>query len=348
LISGSQDEVFMFRGFMLSSLLTCLAAGLACAQAPQSPLSNAAATSAEPPGSAATSDWPKEDWAHLQVDRKQMRILSSGAVLGKSESANYTSELVRMQWRPADPIDMFVIKPRGVEKPRVAIYLYSYPSSIDKFRDDSWCKAATEHGLAAVGLVSALTGDRFRARPMREWFIPELQESIGSSVHDVQLIIDFLAQRGDLTVDKVGIFGQGSGATIAILAAAADPRIGAVDALNPWGDWPDWLKDSPQVPDSLRSSVLAPEFLQKAAAVEPITYLPQLKGRALRVQQVLDYSITPALARDKIAEAVPADDLVKYQNRAAHAEAWKTFGLSGWLAKQLNAEPAQQTAREGK
>ncbi len=338
----------MFRGFILSSIFACLAAGSVFAQATQPSASNAALSSSDQPASAPTSDRPKEDWTRMQVDRKQMIIMLSGAVIARSESAHYTSELIRLQWRPADLIDMWVIKPRGVEKPRVALYLYSYPSTNDRFRDDAWCTAATSNGLAAVGFVSALTGDRFRGRPMREFFIPELQEGIGSSVHDVQLIIDYLAGRGDLTVDKVGMFGQGSGGTIAILAAAADPRIGAVDALNPWGDWPDWLKSSPVVPDDLRSGLLTPEFLQKASAVEPIAYLPALKDRRLRIQQIMDYPGIPAAARDKIAEAVPADQLLQFKDRAAHAEAWKTFGLSGWLAKQLNPESDRETAGPGK
>jgi pimeloyl-ACP methyl ester carboxylesterase len=183
---------------------------------------------------------------------------------------------------------------------------------------------------------------------MREWFIPELQESMGSSAHDVQLIIDYLARRGDLSVDKVGMFGQGSGGAIAILAAAADPRIRAIDLLNPWGDWPDWLKDSPLLAGSDRASYLTPEFLQKAAPVEPIAYLPQLKDRALRVQQIMDYPNNPPAARDKIAASVPSDELVQYKDRTAHAEAWKTAGLSGWLAHQLQPESGKgpESARE--
>jgi hypothetical protein len=264
-----------------------------------------------------------------------MKPLLTGAVLGKTETPDYTQEIVRLQWRPADPIDLLIMKPHGVEKPRVALYLYSFPSDIDRFRDDAWCRAATRDGLAAVGFISALTGERFRGRPMREWFIPELQESVGSSVHDVQLIIDYLARRGDLSVDGVGMFGQGSGGAIAILAAAADPRIRAVDVLNPWGDWPDWFNGSPVVPDNVRSQFLVPEFLQKAAAVEPIAYLPALKDRALRVQQIMDYPNTPPSARDKIAASVPAGQLVQYKDRTAHAAAWSSSGLSGWLSAQL-------------
>jgi len=44
--------------------------------------------------------------------------------------------------------------------------------------------------------------------------------------------------RGDIDMDHVGMWADGSGAAIAILAASVDPRIKALDLLDPWGDWP--------------------------------------------------------------------------------------------------------------
>src|ERR1022692_4628664 len=75
------------------------------------------------------------------------------------------------------------------------------------------------------GFVSALTGQRYHDRPMKEWFVSELPEALGSSVHDVQMILNYLADRNDLDMTRVGMYGQGSGGTIAILAASADPRL---------------------------------------------------------------------------------------------------------------------------
>jgi iron complex outermembrane receptor protein len=80
---------------------------------------------------------------------------------------------------------------------------------------------ATEGGFAAIGFVSALTGHRFHNRSMKEWFISELQEALGTSVHDVPMILNYLSTRGDLDMDNIGMFGQGSGGAIAILAASA-------------------------------------------------------------------------------------------------------------------------------
>ncbi|MGO9336294.1 MAG: alpha/beta hydrolase family protein [Terracidiphilus sp.] len=341
----------MLRFFALFLFSALFLTESAFAQATQAPSDGKAAqTSTDPSVQAQSPNPAKEDWTNVKVDRSVMPMLIGGMPFGGVyETPNFTRQEVRLQWRAGDPIDIFVVMPRGVEKPHVALYLYSFPSDIDHFRDDSWCLAATQHGLAAVGFISALTGERIRApRPMREWFIPELQESMAKSTHDVQLIIDYLERRGDLNVDGVGMFGQGSGGAIAILAAAADPRIRAIDLLNPWGDWPDWLKSSPVVPEEQRSTYLTPEFLEKASYVEPITSIPALKDRAFRVQQIMDYPNTPPAARDKIAAAVPSNELVQYKDRAAHAEAWKTSGLSGWLAHQLQPESGKPAESAGK
>jgi hypothetical protein len=341
----------MLRSLALFFLLACLAIRGSSAQQPQMPAQTiqipaevVARAANEPPKR-------KEDWTKLPVDRTVMEWILTGVPLGKVVTPTYTSEIIRLEWRQGDPIDIYLVTPHAVQKPRVVLYLYSFPSDVDRFRTDAWCRDVTSKGLAAVGFVSALTGVRFRYRPLRQWFISELQESLGSSAHDVQLIIDYLGRRGDLTVDKVGMWGQGSGGSIAILAAAADPRIKAIDLLNPWGDWPDWLKNSPAVPDDERAEFLTPDFLQKVSMLDPVAWLPQLKDRSVRLQQIMDYpdDDTPAAARDKVAAAVPHNWLVQYKDVAAHREAWQVTGLSGWIATQLMrpSESAAQRAASG-
>jgi fermentation-respiration switch protein FrsA (DUF1100 family) len=48
--------------------------------------------------------------------------------------------------------------------------------------------------------------------------------------HDVSTIIDYLQQRTDFTVGKIGLFGTSMGAAVAIQAAAIDARIAAIVA----------------------------------------------------------------------------------------------------------------------
>jgi len=253
-----------------------------------------------------------------------------------------------VQWRPNDPIDLYVIRPHGVEKPPVILYLYGFPSDTERFRDEGWSKRVTQGGFAAVGFVSALTGQRIHTpRPMRDTFVTQLQESLGTSTHDVQMVLNYLASRGDLDMKSVGMFGQGSGATTAILAAQADSRIVALDLLDPWGDWPDWLRSSPQVPEDVRADYLKPEFLARISQLDPIAYLPHLKLKALRIQQVLDDPDVPASVRDKVAAAVPRpEQVVRYKDTQAHIAAYRASGLTGWLREQLRPSPAEKKTAE--
>lgn len=256
----------------------------------------------------------------------------------KDEQPEFIREFVRLQWRPGDPIDLWVMRPKTSAKFPIVLYLYSYPDDTDRFLDNGWCKRVTEDGFAAVGFVSALTGQRYRNRAMKQWFISELEESLGSSAHDVQLILNYLAGREDMDMGKVGMFGMGSGASIAILAARADARIKVLDLLDPWGHWPDWLRESPAVPDEERSMYTTEEFLKSVATLDPVTYLPDLKTQSIRLQQTLSEQVTPKSAKEQIAASAPNQtQLVKYANAKEHLKAWRGNGLSGWIKQQLRS-----------
>lgn len=228
-------------------------------------------------------------------------------LLEKAENKDFTREFIAVQWRPADRIYLYVVRPVNVKKPPVAIYSYGHPSDTDRFMDDGWCQRVTSGGYAAVGFVPALTGHRYHDRPMKQWFVSELQESLGKSAHDVQMVLNYLAERGDMDMNNVGMFGVGAGGTIAVMAAAADPRIKAIDLLDPWGDWPDWMKRSAVIPDDERPAYVKPEFLKIIANYDPVKLLPTLKTVHVRLNQVDDNTeSTPADAQKKIEAALPA------------------------------------------
>jgi hypothetical protein len=280
----------------------------------------------------------KEKWGVLD-DLKTGLEPTTAFELEANEQPDFVRELVRVQWRIADPIDLWIVRPKTAGKVPVVLYLYSYLDTGEQFRDNGWCKRATANGFAAVGFVSALTDYRFRFRPLKQWFVSELPESLGTSVHDVQLTLNYLAGRGDMDVDQAGMIGIGSGASIAILAAQADRRIKTLDLLDPWGDWQDWLKESPVVPDEERSKYLAPDFLKSVATLDPVAYLPSLKGRNLRLQQTLNGPETPKIAKQRIASAVPdPKQLVQYANANDLLKAWETTGLSGWVKQKMRPQ----------
>jgi acetyl esterase/lipase len=141
---------------------------------------------------------------------------------------------------------------------------------------------------------------------MKEWFVSDLQHSLVGTTHDVQMVLNYLASRGDFDMARVGIFGQGSGGTIALLAASIDPRIKAVDVLDPWGDWPSWLSASRVVPLTERADYTVPGFLNAVAPLDPVAVLPKLTSTRLRVQQSLwDSDEIPGTSKKRIAAAVP-------------------------------------------
>lgn len=312
----------MFRSYFL--LITL---GLALIH----PFAQAQLEPASPPIADPTDrrfDGVHEDWSTPELKTSNLRPVQP--LIGYvSEEEKCTVALVRVQWRWGDPIDLYVIKPKGVKKPPVIVYLYGYPSETDTFRNEAYQNAVTRDGFAAVGFVSALTGHRYHDRPLRQWFLSELQESLAVSAHDVQMVIDYLASRGDLDMSRVGLFTQGSGATIGILASAADPRIKVLDAIDPWGDWPMWLSDSAFVPQEERKDYLNAEFLKKVSMLDPVEWLPKIQAKKFRLQQTAYDLATPNSSKGKLRAAVPPGSVV------AVYKSEKEYGAALYGSKQL-------------
>lgn len=286
----------------------------------------------------------REDWSSLQVGSSELHP-APPLVVPPDEGDTFTRTLVALKWRPGDALDVYVILPKNAKKPvPAALYLYNYSDDTDRFKNDGWCRRVTGGGYAAIGFVSALSGHRFHDRPMKQWFVSELQESLGSTVHDVKFILDYLASRGDIDMDRVGMFGQGSGGTIALLAAAADSRIRAVDALDPWGDWPVWLAKTPVgADDPKKADRLKADFLKKVAPLDPVDWLPKLRTPYIRIQQNMEDVATPIACKNRIKAVTPKrTDFKRFGSSGEFMTAEGRGRLFDWIKDSLSkpVEPA--------
>ena len=276
-----------------------------------------------------------ESWTTLSLDGSE--FISVQPLLGQSDTQPlFTRHLIRLQWRWGDPIDTFLIIPKPdapAVKPAprpLVIYLYNYTTNTDRFMHINVCQTLTAGGVAAVGFSLALSGDRFHDRGVTEWFVSNLQEALMTSAHDVQKVIDYLETRQDIDTKRIGIFGQGSGAAVAILAARVDPRIRVLDLEDAWGDWPEWLSKSTIIPEAERALYLTPAFLEKVKEMDPVRHLPKLKI-PVRIQYSLPKSAVPLEVRRRMEAALPP--------QAAHTPVEANFN---WIKKQL-AEMGSRT-----
>jgi hypothetical protein len=339
-------QLCVIRWFVAGALLFSPLHFVVCfAQQVPAELSSRASSSQVPAPPTASSDSSQENLNSLSIADSKLRV--DKPVLGeKDEEGRFTRELLQVKWRKGDAIDLYVIKPKGVEKPPAILYLYGYPTETDRFKDDAYCERVTSGGFAAIGFVSALTGHRYHDRPMKEWFVSQLQESLVTSVHDVQMVLDYLATRGDVDMNRIGMFGAGSGGTIAILSAATDPRIKAIDLLDPWADWPDWMAASSLIPENERPNYLKPQFLKTVAPYDPVQWLPKLKLQHVRIQHVMDDTETPKISKQRLESAAgPSVKIVHYDDTRALFGASSAGRLFQWIKQQLPAS-APKTSGE--
>jgi hypothetical protein len=136
------------------------------------------------------------------------------------------------------------------------------------------------------------------------------------------------------------MFAQGSGASIAILTSAADPRIKVLEAMDPWGDWPTWLATSPFVPEAERRDYVKPEFLKKISTLEPVDWLPKVQAKKVRLDDELFDNVTPAVAREKLRAMVPAGtNVMLYKNMEEFKAAFQDGKNLEWIQHELQSLP---------
>lgn len=277
-----------------------------------------------------------EDWSVLTLDKSEltMRVPNLGEI---DQEKTYTRERWQVQWRDMDPIDLYIVRPKGVEKPPVIFYLYSFEvASKRPFINDGWCQRVTADGFAAIGFVPALSEDRFQMRPMKQWYLSELQEALGETTHDVQMALKYLEQRQEFDLTRVGVFGTGSGATVGILAAAADPRIQTLDLVNPWGDWPSWMKTTQLVSPVERKDYVTADYLGKVAPLDPVKWLPKLGEHHIRIQIIDEQVKQEKTALDSIEAAAPQHaKVIHYTTVAEHKAASGKAPAFQWVKDQL-------------
>ena len=270
-----------------------------------------------------------ESWTNLSLAGSE--FISAPPLLGQIDTQPlFTRHLIRLQWRSGDPIDAFLIIPKPdapavkpAPKPSVILYLYNYTTNTDRFMHTNVCQNLTAGGAAAVGFSLALGGHRFHDRGATEWFVSNLQEALTTSAHDVQKVIDYLETREDIDISRIGIFGQGSGAAVAILAATVDPRIKVLDLEDAWGDWPKWLSKSTIIPKAERAAYLTPAFLKGVKELDPVRHLPKLKI-PVRLQYSMPKSAVPREVRKRMETALPP--------QGVHTPVEANFN---WIKKQL-------------
>jgi len=341
-MSRSQLSTFFIHKLLLAGIIFLSSQGMSLAQlAPASP------PIADPRDQ--RFEGVAEDFSTPSLKTSNLRPLR--ALIGsKSDSdSGYSVELIQVQWRWGDPIELYVMRPTGVEKPAVILHLYGYPSDTKIFQNPKFQKFVTKGGFAAVGFVTALTGHRYHDVPLRKWFVSDLQECLAASAHDVQEVLNYLGARGDLDMDRVGLFGQLSGASISILASAVDPRIKVLDTLDPWGDWPTWMATSPFVPKDERANYVQADFLKKVAALDPVDWIPKVQAKKFRLQQRSFENETPAASKQKLqAAASPNTTVVWYKTRDEFAASIGSDGGKNldWIKDQLRSlpKPAPATA----
>src|SRR5262249_12079748 len=134
------------------------------------------------------------------------------------------------------------------------------------------------------------------------------------------------------------------GGAIAILAAAVDRRIKALDLLRPWGAWQDWLATSALISREERPAFLKPDFLKRLEPLEPVRFLPELKDQSIRIQ-IVDYEADTRKVFAKLESVAPSSArIIHYHDSLEFRKAASDGHVFDWLASELNGAKQEATS----
>jgi hypothetical protein len=108
------------------------------------------------------------------------------------------------------------------------------------------------------------------------------------------------------------------------------------------------MATSPFVPEDERASYIKPEFLKKAAALEPVESLPRIQAKEFRLQDAIFDSITPRAAKEKLRAAVPGNaSVVIYKTPEDFNAVVRHHQELDWVKNELRALPNSGAVKSG-
>src|SRR5580704_2236832 len=94
------------------------------------------------------------------------------------------------------------------------------------------------------------------------------------------------------------------------------------------------------VPEDERPNYVRPEFLRKAAALDPVDWLPKIQAKKFRLQQLIFETDTPKAAKEKLRAAVPAGTtVILYKALPEFNAAFPNSTNLEWMERELRSLP---------
>ncbi len=143
--------------------------------------------------------------------------------------------------------------------------------------------------LARLGAVCLLPAGRFPWSIPPSGSAPDIAQ-IEAEVARLRKGLDLLAARDDVDATRLAVVGHDFGAMLAVLAMAADPRIGGAALIAPtprWGDWflPFWDIAEPRN-----------DYLRALERWDPVTQMEAVPPRPVLLQMATRDFYVPVMA----------------------------------------------------
>lgn len=164
----------------------------------------------------------------------------------------------------------------------------------------------------------------FRSRTRDQDYTRSVQQ-----VRDLRRALDVLLAQPGIDRTRVAYVGHDFGAMYGTLAAAVDPRVTHVVFMAGTASFSDWFLYGPKLEGEARD-----RFVAELAPLDPVRWLPRLKGPLLMQFADTDEHVSTA-RREQLAAAAPKGADVRVYKAGHELSTESTRERLAWLEKVL-------------
>lgn len=173
-----------------------------------------------------------------------------------------------------------------------------------------FCHSLAQNGVAALFVKMPYYGPRRDPNSNRRMVDLDPRRTVQGmtqAVLDIRRATAWLAARGEIDAEQLGIFGISLGGITGALAAGAEPRLRNVCLLLAGGDIGKIAWESPEAAKARRAWLAQggtkQEFYDTVRVIDPVQYAANVRGRRILMINATDDEVVPRACTDSLWRA---------------------------------------------
>lgn len=291
-------------------------------------------------------------WTSRAIRHRQSAPAASARMIARRQMPGYYREELEFQSASGESVPLLGLIPdNGVARHPAIVFLYGIGMKMSIADKPKIAGAVTGAGFAFFVPEQFGRGKRRQAVSGKMAECLAVRRRIVMTIHETRALVDILARRSDVDMDRIYLWGASFGAMTGCAAMAYDSRVAAGVLTLAAGDFQMMVADTPYARTLPRYSwlkVAAPAAASLLRPFDPLHHLGRFAPRPLLMQNMLADELIPRSAVEALYRAAgEPKQIIWYPGAHDDFEQATLEKLvqDALLWLQNIARPAGQTAR---